>query len=73
MQFDTTQYPPSHWQDALKAAEAALAVPAPDRSRYSRGEFGEDRYQFAYATWQGRRNRARQLQRLAKKMLAVAS
>lgn len=56
---------------ALAFALKVLAEPRPDRGAYSRSPYGEDRYQLAWATWDARQRKARQLERLARKALEV--
>jgi hypothetical protein len=61
---------PDHWTRALAAADAALAEPRPERSHYSRGEFGTDQYELALDGWEARQRKARRLKALAEKRLA---
>lgn len=62
--------PASHWQDAIKAADAALAQPRPERSAFSRGEFGTDQFELALDGWETKQRKARRLKALAEKQLA---
>jgi hypothetical protein len=60
-----------YWTSALAAADDAVASPRPERSDYSRGEFGEDQYMTDVEAWEARQRVAYRLKHLAQRRIAA--